>query len=167
MAAPWNTSITIPAVQITQFHRRGRRPSYHRQPPSAALYNVQNLQYILHSPRTVNFCAEYVFSLKTLLSLRNAQCTLYNVDCVQGSEHSLSSANAQWALPWHSSVGAPFHAQLCKVHDLSTVCKSAKLCIVGLWARRALQSLAGSLPSHNSPLLWLRRRGIVKTNGRP
>ena len=79
VAAPWNTSITIPAVQITQFHRHGRRP-YH-QPFSAlpwTLCKFVHCRYVWNVQFVYKHCAPYVvdFVLNFLL-YRISFCTKF------------------------------------------------------------------------------------------
>ena len=100
VAAPWNTSITIPAVQITQFHRHGRRP-YH-QPFSALPWTlckfVWNVQFVYKhcAPYVVDFvlnfllyrisfCTKFIFiQIATLNTTHKTSSTLFSVFAVCG-----------------------------------------------------------------------------------
>ena len=138
VAAPWNTSITIPAVQITQFHRHGRRP-YH-QPFSALPWTlckfvhcryVWNVQFVYKhcAPYVVDFvlnfllyrisfCTKFIFiQIATLNTTHKTSSTLFSVFAVCGI--------AQW-------VRCHFLSQ-CDVHsaaDGEKVVQNLAICAV-------------------------------------
>ena len=171
VAAPWNTSITIPAVQITQFHRHGRRP-YH-QPFSALPWTlckfvhcryVWNVQFLYKhcAPYVVDFvlnfllyrisfCTKFIFiqiaTHFTQHTKHPAHCSVY----LQFVELHSESVATSWASAMFTLL--PMVKKLCKSCNMCSLCKvldlcsvqSVQVCIVGLWAR-ALQSRQLAIP---------------------